>query len=52
MIDDNGVEVMQLQSVLQRIQHALSDIPLELREYVANALLSQAVAHLVKKASE
>ena len=42
--DDHGVEVAQLQSVLQRIQSALRDVPLAQREYIANALLTLAVS--------
>jgi hypothetical protein len=42
--DDRGVEVAQLQSVLQRIQSALRDVPLAQREYIANALLTLAVS--------
>lgn len=42
--DDRGVEVAQLQTVLQRIQSALRDVPLSQREYIANALLTLAVS--------
>lgn len=42
--DDRGVEIAQLQSVLQRIQSALRDVPLAQREYIANALLTLAVS--------
>ena len=42
--DDRGVEVAQLQSVLERIQSALRDVPLAQREYIANALLTLAVS--------
>ena len=41
MIDDDcAVEVAQLQSVMQRIQCMLHDIPASQREYIANALLN------------
>ena len=33
--DDRGVEIAQLQSVLERIQSALRDVPLAQREYIA-----------------
>jgi hypothetical protein len=42
--DDRGVEIAQLQSVMQRIQSALRDVPLAQREYIANALLALAVS--------
>ena len=42
--DDGGVEIAQLQSVMQRIQSALRDVPLAQREYIANALLTLAVS--------
>lgn len=42
--DDCGVEIAQLQSVMQRIQGALRDVPLAQREYIANALLNLAVS--------
>ena len=42
--DDNGVEIAQLQLVMQRIQGALCDVPLVQREYIANALLNLAVS--------
>jgi len=42
--DDRGVEIAQLQSVMQRIQNALRDVPLAQREYIANALLTLAVS--------
>lgn len=42
--DDCGVEIAQLQAVLQRIQNALRDVPLAQREYIANALLNLAVS--------
>ena len=49
MLDDNGVEIAQLQSVMQRIQSSLRDIPLDQREYVANALLNLAVSRMVRE---
>lgn len=42
--DDRGVEIAQLQTVLQRIQSALRDVPPAQREYIANALLTLAVS--------
>ena len=42
--DDRGVEIAQLQSVMQRIQSALRDVPLAQRDYIANALLTLAVS--------
>jgi hypothetical protein len=42
--DDHGVEVAQLQSVMQRIQNSLRDVPEAHREYIANALLDLAVS--------
>jgi hypothetical protein len=42
--DDRAVEIAQLQSVMQRIQGALRDVPLAQREYIANALLNLAVS--------
>ena len=42
--DDRGVEIAQLQLVMQRIQNALRDVPLAQREYIANALLNLAVS--------
>lgn len=44
MDDDRGVEIAQMQLVLQRIQSALRDVPLAQREYIANALLNLAVS--------
>lgn len=44
--DDRGVEVAQLQSVLQRIQSSLQDVPEAHREYIAGALLSLAVSRI------
>lgn len=46
--DDRGVEVAQLQSVMQRIQSALRDMPIAQREYIANALLNLAVSRMVR----
>jgi len=42
--DDRSVEIAQLQTVMQRIQSALRDVPLAQREYIANALLTLAVS--------
>lgn len=51
VIDDgSGVEVAQLQSVMQRIQYTLRDVPPAQREYIANALLNLAVARMVREA--
>jgi hypothetical protein len=47
--DDCGVEVAQLQSVMQRIQSMLHDVPQAQREYIANALLNLAVSRMVKE---
>jgi len=44
MDDDRGVEIAQLQTVMQRIQSAMRDVPLAQREYIANALLNLAVS--------
>lgn len=41
--DDSEVEVAQLQWVMRRIQQALRDVPAAQREYIAAALLSQAL---------
>ena len=49
MIDDDGVEIAHLQSVMRRIQHSLRDIPFEQREYIANALLNLAVSTMVRE---
>jgi hypothetical protein len=49
MVDDEGVEIAQLQSVMHRIQQSLRSIPDEQREYVANALLNLAVSRMVKE---
>lgn len=50
--DDRGVEVAELQSVLQRIQGSLSDVPEAHREYLANALLDLAVSMLLGRQTE
>jgi hypothetical protein len=42
--DDRGVEIAQLQLVMQRIQSAMRDVPPAQREYIANALLVLAVS--------
>lgn len=47
--DDCTVEVAQLQSVMQRIQHMLHDIPATQREYIANALLNLAVSRMLRQ---
>jgi len=44
--DDCGIEVAQLQSVMQRIQSTLRDVPQAQREYIANALLNLAVSRM------
>jgi len=50
VIDDgSGVEVAQLQLVMQRIQCMLHAVPAAQREYIANALLNLAVARMVKQ---
>ena len=51
MIDDDcAVEVAQLQSVMQRIQCMLHDIPASQREYIANALLNLAISRMLREA--
>lgn len=42
--DDRGVEIAQLQAVMQRIQSSLRGVPPAQREYIANALLNLAVS--------
>jgi hypothetical protein len=49
MIDDDGLVIAELQSVMQRIQRSLRSIPIEQREYVANALLDLAVSRIVRE---
>jgi hypothetical protein len=50
VVDDGfDLEVGQLQSVMQRIQQSLRDIPASQREYIANALLNVAVTRMVKE---
>jgi hypothetical protein len=50
VVDDGfDLEVGQLQSVMQRIQHSLRDIPASQREYIANALLNVAVTRMLKE---
>ena len=44
--DDRGVEVAQLQWVMQRIQRSLGHVPEAHREYLAHALLDLAVSTL------
>lgn len=46
MIDGGGIEIAQLQSVLQRIGESLPEIPQAQREYLANALLALALSRL------
>ena len=43
IVDTSDVEVAQLQFAKHRIQEALQSVPSEQREYVATALLRQAV---------
>ena len=43
IVDTSDVEVAQLQFAKLRIQEALQSIPLEQRDYIANALLNVAV---------
>lgn len=50
--DDTAVEVAQLQSVMQRIQCTLRDVPPAQREYIANALLNLAVSRMLKEEGE
>jgi hypothetical protein len=47
--DDCGIEVAQLQSVMQRIQSTLIAVPQAQREYIANALLNRAVSRMLKE---
>ena len=50
MIDDDcALEVAQLQSVMNRIQCMLHDVPQAQREYIANALLNLAVSRMLKE---
>ena len=50
VVDDGfDLEIGQLQSVMQRIQQSLRDIPLSQREYIANALLNVAVTRMLKE---
>lgn len=50
VVDDGfDIEIGQLQSVMQRIQQSLSDIPPSQREYIANALLNVAVTRMLKE---
>ncbi|HEY6644871.1 hypothetical protein [Povalibacter sp.] len=46
--DDCAIEVAQLQSVMQRIQCLLHDVPQAQREYIANALLNLAVSRMLR----
>jgi hypothetical protein len=43
IVDTSDVEVAQLQFAKLRIQEALQSVPLEQRDYIANALLNVAV---------
>lgn len=47
--DEHEVAIAQLQWVMQRIQQSLLHIPAAQREYIANALLSLAVAKMLKE---
>ena len=47
--DEFDLEIGQLQSVMQRIQQSLRDIPVSQREYIANALLNVAVTQMLKE---
>lgn len=47
--DDSALEIAQLQSVMHRIQGMLGAVPAAQREYIANALLNLAVAHMLKE---
>jgi hypothetical protein len=49
IVDDDGLVIAELQSVMQRIQNSLRSIPVEQREYVANALLNFAVSRMVRE---
>jgi hypothetical protein len=49
MVDDDGLVIAELQSVMQRIQNSLRSIPIAQREYVANALLNLAVSQMVRE---
>lgn len=52
MIDDDcALEVAQLQTVMQRIQCMLHDVPQVERDYIANALLELAVSRMKGRAS-
>jgi hypothetical protein len=45
---ENNVELAQLGVVLRRIQAALHDIPAAERDYIANALLSEAARRIAE----
>ena len=50
VVDDGFyLEIGQLQSVMERIQQSLRDIPLTQREYIANALLNVAVTRMLRE---
>jgi hypothetical protein len=46
--DDRGVEIAQLQSIMECLQERLRSIPAVQREYIAKALLSMAVEKLLR----
>jgi hypothetical protein len=45
--DECDVQVTRIQNVMQRIEHALVNIPPTHRHYVANALLNMAVSKMM-----
>lgn len=47
--DEHEVAIAQLQLVMQRIQHAMGNVPVSQREYIANALLNLAVARMLRE---
>ena len=50
IVDDGfDLEIGQLQSVMQRIQQSMRNIPFSQREYIANALLNLAVTQMLKE---
>jgi hypothetical protein len=53
IVDDGfDLEIGQLQSVMQRIQESLRDIPSMQREYIANALLNVAVTRIRQRSRD
>lgn len=51
VIDDAcDLELVQLQSVMRRIQSSLQDIPAAQRTYIGNALLNLAVNRMLREA--